>query len=257
MAGPDPNDPGSLHQPPPDLTGFADPDLSGVTLGVFWPWFRDADDEVVAVCEVMLERLRQRGATLREVVIPDLEAARVAHAITICAEMAQAMSATYAQHHHDHGYDVRLNLRIARALTALDYVQAQRVRTRLIANLQRVFTEVDAIVTPATATVAPLIPDAAHGIGISDLSTTSRLMRFATPANLAGLPAISFPAGYTADRLPVGMQAIGRPWEERLLLRLARTAETSMERLTPARHFQLLPPFETSTAQVTNPATPN
>ncbi len=241
MAGPDPKDPNSLHQPAPVLAGRNQPDLRGVTLGVYWPWFRDADDEVGAVCEAMLEQLREQGARICEVVIPDLEAARVAHAVTICAEMAQAMSATHARHHHEHGCDVRINLRIARALTALDYIGAQRVRTRLIGNLNAVFANVDAIITPATAMTAPLISEASLGTGVSDLATTTALMRFATVANLTGFPAISFPAGYTAGALPVGMQAIGRAWDEALLLRIALAAEARMVRWAPQRHFQILP----------------
>ena len=241
MAGPDPKDPNSLHQPAPVLTGGNPPDLRGVTLGVYWPWFRDADAEVVAVCEAMLGQLREQGARIREVVIPDLEAARVAHAVTICAEMAQAMSATHARHHRDHGYDVRINLGIARSLTALDYIRAQRVRTRLIANLNAVFADVDAIITPATAMTAPPIPGASLGTGVSDLATTTALMRYATVANLTGFPAISFPAGYTAGGLPVGMQAIGRAWDEAMLLRIALAAEGSLVRQAPKRHFPILP----------------
>jgi Asp-tRNA(Asn)/Glu-tRNA(Gln) amidotransferase A subunit family amidase len=208
---------------------------------VFWPWFRDAECEVVTVCEKMLGQLREQGARIREVVIPGLEAARVAHAITICAEMAQAMSASYARHHHEHGYDVRINLRIARALTALDYIRAQRVRTRLIENLNGVFAGVDAIITPATAMTAPPIPGASPGTVISDLATTTALMRFATLANLTGFPAISFPAGYAADGLPVGMQAIGRAWDEALLLRVALAAERCVIRQAPRWHFPILP----------------
>jgi Asp-tRNA(Asn)/Glu-tRNA(Gln) amidotransferase A subunit family amidase len=240
MAGPDPNDPVSLHQPTPNLTGLNQKDLRGVTLGVFWPWFRDADDEVVTACEAMLAKLCEQGARVREIVIPDLESARVAHAITICTEMAQAVSSTYAQHHREHGLDVRVNLRIARALTALDYIHSQRVRTRLLANFQRVFADVDAIMTPATASVAPLIPVASLRTGVSDLSTATKLMRFATPANLTGLPAISFPAGYSANGLPIGMQAIGRAWEEPLLLRIAQIAETCVERQLPKYHCKIL-----------------
>jgi Asp-tRNA(Asn)/Glu-tRNA(Gln) amidotransferase A subunit family amidase len=241
MAGPDPNDPATWHQPRPSLTGWNKDDLQGVTLGVFWPWFRDADGEVAAICEAMLGRLREQGAKVREIIIPDLEAARVAHAITICTEMAQAMSATHTRHHRKHGNDVRINLRIARALTALDYIHAQRVRTRVIGNFRRVFGEVDAIMTPATATTAPMIPGKSLAAGVSDLNMATKLMRFATPANLAGLPAISFPAGYTAtDGLPVGMQAIGRAWEESLLLRIARSGEACLGRLRPVRCFESL-----------------
>ncbi len=65
-------------------------------------------------------------------------------------------------------------------------------------------------------------------------------MRFATPANLTGLPAISFPAGYTPRGLPVGMQAIGRAWDEVTLLRLALGAENLVERQLPKVHFRLL-----------------
>jgi Asp-tRNA(Asn)/Glu-tRNA(Gln) amidotransferase A subunit family amidase len=240
MAGPDPRDPVSQHQPHPVLTGWDRTDLKGMTLGVFRPWFHHADDEVVAVCEAMLGHLREQGARVREIVIPDLEAARVAHAITICAEMAQAMSATYAEHHQEHGRDVRINLRIARALTALDYIKAQRVRTRLIATFQHVFAEVDAVITPTTACVAPRIPGGFAG-GASDLAMASALMRFATPANLTGLPAISFPAGFTAEGLPIGMQAIGRAWEEMLLLRIARASEPFLRRPTPKCFSPILP----------------
>jgi Asp-tRNA(Asn)/Glu-tRNA(Gln) amidotransferase A subunit family amidase len=240
VAGPDPGDPGSLHQPLPTLAGWNEPDLRGVRLGVFWPWFRDADLDVVVVCEAMLGRLRERGAEVHEVSIPGLEAARVAHAVTISSEMAQAMSATYAQHGREHARDVRISLRIARATTALDYIQAQRVRTRILECFRRVLTTADAIVTPATAIAAPPIPDAGLRSGAWDVTVLGRLMRFATPANLTGLPAISFPAGYTSDGLPVGMQAIGRAWEEALLLRIARAAEGCLLRRPPVRHYRVL-----------------
>jgi Asp-tRNA(Asn)/Glu-tRNA(Gln) amidotransferase A subunit family amidase len=243
MAGADRNDPVSMHQPAPTLQGSTAADLAGVTLGVFRPWFEDADDEIVGCCEKLLGQLVECGATLREIILPDLEAARVAHAIAICGEMAQAMSATYARHHRQHGQDVRVNLRIARSLTALDYIKAQRVRTRLMANFRRVFAEVDAIITPATGCLAPLVPDLAPGSGYSDISTAMKLMRFATPANLTGLPAISFPAGFSATGLPIGMQAIGRAWEEALLLRIAKAGEACVDRLAPQRHFQPLADF--------------
>ncbi len=66
-------------------------------------------------------------------------------------------------------------------------------------------------------------------------------MRFVFPANLTGLPAISFPAGYDPQGLPVGFQAIGRPWAEHVLLRLAHAAEQVVERRAPQVHFQVLP----------------
>ena len=144
-----------------------------------------------------------------------------------------------AEHRRDFGLDVRTNLALAGSLTNRDYVSAQRARMRVSAHFEQVLGEVDAIITPATGTTAPAIPPDALPDGESDLVVLSALMRFAFPANLTGLPAISFPAGYD-DGLPVGMQAIGRPWDEMLLLRLAAAAEQSVERLEPQVHFQLL-----------------
>jgi Asp-tRNA(Asn)/Glu-tRNA(Gln) amidotransferase A subunit family amidase len=66
-------------------------------------------------------------------------------------------------------------------------------------------------------------------------------MRFAPQANLGGFPAISFPVGYDAKGLPVGMQLMGRPWEESLLLRVAKTSEKFFTRHPPMMRFSLLP----------------
>jgi aspartyl-tRNA(Asn)/glutamyl-tRNA(Gln) amidotransferase subunit A len=65
------------------------------------------------------------------------------------------------------------------------------------------------------------------------------MMRFVFPGNLTGLPAISFPAGYDGRGLPIGMQAMGRHWEENLLLRVAYTAERAMQRRTPSKFYPI------------------
>ena len=110
----------------------------------------------------------------------------------------------------------------------------------MIANFNQALAEADVIVTPATGVAAPAIPAAALPAGESDLSTLVEIMRFATPANLTGLPAIVFPAGYTPAGLPVGLQVIGRAWDEAGLLRLARLAELAVERRAPRVHFTIL-----------------
>ncbi len=240
MSGSDPQDTTSLHQPQPTLKGWNNTNIQGLRIGVFWPWFRHASTEVVTICETLLHKFVEVGAHLHEVVIPDLEAGRVAHVITIAGEMAQAMDAYHAEHHTEHGLDVRLNLTLARAFTLLDYVKAQRVRTRLIAHFLRVFETVDVLVMPTTGLVAPVIPPRALPYGDSDLTILTEIMRFATPANLTGLPAIAFPAGYTPQGLPVGLQAIARPWDEVTLLRLALAAEGLVERHTPQVYYKIL-----------------
>ena len=240
MAGPDPEDPVSLHQSLPVLDGWDDLDLKGLRLGVYWPWFRHAEAEVVGACEALLKDFAERGCRIVEVTIPDLEANRVAHSITILSEMAQAMEATHADHNSEHGLDVRLNLALARRLTSTDYVMAQRVRTRMIRHFMDAFRRADVVLTPSTGLAAPRIQKGALPDGESDLSTTIEIMRFATVANMTGLPAISFLAGYTGKGLPVGMQAMGRPWEEHTLLRLARAAESMVPRRKPEVFFNLL-----------------
>lgn len=239
IAGPDPKDPTSLLQPSPSLAGWDAP-LKGLKIGVYWPWFRHAEAEVVSACESLLRQFESLGCEIREITIPDLEANRIAHTVTITSEMAQAMNATYPQHHHEHGLDVRLNLALARRFTATDYVTAQRIRTRMINHFKAAFQQVDVILTPTTGIAAPAIPADALPDGNSDLTTTIEIMRFATAANLTGLPAISFPAGYTTKGLPIGMQAIGKAWDEATLLRLALAAEQVIEHKAPQVLYPIL-----------------
>ncbi len=240
MAGPDPCDPMSLYQPAPTLEGWDDLDLSRLALGVYWPWFRHATADVVSACEGLLSMLQDRGARVQEIAIPNLEEARVAHLISIGTEMAQALDRFDSQHRREWGLDVRLNMALLREITARDLIQAQRVRSRLMAHFDRALDEVDAIVTPTTGIPAPAIQQAALARGESDLTTLTEIMRFVTPANLTGLPAISFPAGYTTNGLPIGMQAVGRAWQEPTLIRLALAAEQVVERQQPQIHFDVL-----------------
>ncbi len=240
IAGPDPKDLMSLNQPLPSLKGWDDMDLKGLKIGVYWQWFRHADAETVAACEAMLKEYEKMGCEIVEIVIPNLEANRVAHTVSILSEMAQSMEATYAEHHKEHALDVRINLALARKFSATDYVISQRVRTRIINHFNNAFKKVDVILTPTTGVSAPEIKPGALPDGESDLSTTVEIMRFVTAGNLTGLPAISFPVGYTQKNLPIGLQAIGKAWDEKTLLRMALAAEQVIERKAPQVHFKIL-----------------
>ena len=122
-------------------------------------------------------------------------------------------------------------------MTAHDYIQAQRMRTRAMQIFAGVYREVDVLLTPGTAMTAPIIPPQALSAGWSDLGTDTEMMRFVYPGNLTGLPAIAFPVGYDSNGMPVAMQAMGRHWEEHLLLRVAYNAEIRMERKLPVNYF--------------------
>ena len=86
----------------------------------------------------------------------------------------------------------------------------------------------------------PAIPEGGTRDGWSDLGATVEKMRFVFASNLTGHPAISFPAGYDGGGLPIGMQAIGRYWDERTLLRIACAAEGGIERRRPQVFFPIL-----------------
>jgi Asp-tRNA(Asn)/Glu-tRNA(Gln) amidotransferase A subunit family amidase len=238
IAGPDPCDPNSLHQPPMQQIDFDRDDLDGIKLGVFWPWFNHAQPEIVAACSHMLEEFERRGAQIVEVEIPGLEAARVAHLITIVTEMNANLS--------PYGFrelcpETRAILAIARTLTARDYTAAQQIRTRLLASFQQALMKVDMIITPTTGVTAPPIHPDALITGEYDIHLISEIMRFVFSSNLTGLPAISFPAGSDSKGLPIGMQAIGRAWEEHQLLGLALAAERIVPHQRPETYFSLLP----------------
>jgi Asp-tRNA(Asn)/Glu-tRNA(Gln) amidotransferase A subunit family amidase len=240
MAGPDPRDPHTLRQPAPHLHGLDDLGMEGLRIGVFTPWFEDADPEVVGVCRRLLDRFEAGGAKMAEVAIPDLELCRLAHGVTILTEMATNLKRHDAGHRRDFALPTRLSLALGRELTGRDYVLAQQVRTRMTGHFERAFEVVDVIATPVSARTAPVIrPDVIPG-GESDLDMTSALMRFAVPPNLTGHPAVAVPAGHTLGGLPVGLQLIGKAWDEALLLRMARFAEAAVRRQAPAVHFDLL-----------------
>jgi Asp-tRNA(Asn)/Glu-tRNA(Gln) amidotransferase A subunit family amidase len=238
VAGPDPRDPNSLVQPPVTLAGWNRPDLHGVRLGVYRDWFEHAAPEVVQTCQAMLEQFKSAGAEVREIAIPELDEMRIAHAVTILSEMAVCMKPYRAQRKLM-GAAVRLSLVLGDVFTASDYLQAQRVRTRALASFREVYRQVDVVITPATALAAQPTPEGGLSGGWSDLATDTEMMRFIVPGNLVGLPAISFPAGYDGRGLPVGMQAMGRHWDEHLLLRVAYVAEQSMQRRTPRRYYRI------------------
>lgn len=240
MAGPDGSDANTLGHPSLTLDGFDDTDLSGIKLGVYRAWLEDSDPEVVKIVDAAVKGFEARGATVEPFEIDDLQRFSQALLVTIVSEMLSGLSAERRTHKKDFGLDVRLNFAVGSELTSEDYVKAQRLRTRALASFGSVLEKVDGIVTPATAIPAPPIPEANLPNGDSNLVELDAIMRYAAVVNLLGLPAISFPGGYTEAGLPVGVQIIGRAWEEHKLLRLAHVAEGFVERRAPKWGRRLL-----------------
>ena len=239
VAGPDPRDPHSERQPAVRLNNWKCAELNNLTLGIYADWFNHATPTIVSACEAMLNNLCKCGARIKKIEIPGLDEIRVAHAATILCEMSASME-NYKLHHSCFSPSVQVSLEFARAFTANDYIRAQQIRTQAIKTFQNVFEQVDLVITPTTAITAPEIPSDYLRAGWSDLGTVTELMRFIFPPNLTGLPAISFPVGYNEIGLPIGMQAIGRPWDEHVLLQVAYAAEQYVERKRPQVFFEIL-----------------
>jgi Asp-tRNA(Asn)/Glu-tRNA(Gln) amidotransferase A subunit family amidase len=240
MAGRDPADPNTHGQPPVSFERY-DGTLYGIRLGIYRDWFNDADPEVVATCERLIEALVRLGAEIVDVIIPDLYMTSVAFGLTILTEMAASMSIHEVQHRRDFGWTTREMLAIIRNTRPSDYVIAQRVRTRALHNFLSVLNKVSAIVTPATALTVPMIEERSLPDGVSDVDQATRTMQFASVANFTGLPAISIPAGYDSRGLPIGLQLIGRPWEEGLLFQLGFAADAIVQRRRPTTYYDMLP----------------
>ncbi len=240
MAGPDPRDPVTLDRPHPRLDIWERCDLSGITIGIFQPWFEDVEDGILEPCNHALEVLTSAGARIQRIEIPELNLLRVVHMVTIVSEMATSQLPHLWQHRRDYGLDVRLNLALAEKFKASDYIHAQRQRVRLGRNFSKMLETVDVLITPATACSAPELSPAAIGSGESDLPLLSKIMRFALAPNLFGLPAISVPVGHDQLGMPTGLQIIGRPWEEDLLLRMGYVLDDALSRQVPELYFDLL-----------------
>lgn len=240
IAGVDPRDPRTIHQPPPTLDGLTDGDLDGLRVGVFRPWFEDADPQIVAACDAALETLVASGARVVDVSIPELALLRSVHVVTILAEMAASQLIQLERNPGVYGAETRLNLALARRLRADDYVHVQRHRVRLTAHFTRALSQVDVLATPTTGCTAPVVRGDSLKTGESDLITSDQVMRFAPAANVTGLPTLSVPVGCDKSGLPMGLQLMGRPWEEAKLLRMGRVVEANTVRPPPAVCADLL-----------------
>jgi Asp-tRNA(Asn)/Glu-tRNA(Gln) amidotransferase A subunit family amidase len=240
VAGADPLEPLSQAQPHVELGALSRVDLRGVRLGVARPWFEDAHPAVVRRCREALQHCEAQGATIVEVPPPDLNTVLWTHAVIILSEMATAMWPHIQEGIRRFGLDARANLALARYFSSTDYVHALRHRHRLTVEWLKMMQTVDAVITPTTAITAPEISEGALPAGETNLPLTDALMRFVRLPNITGFPALSVPAGFDDAAMPVGLQLIGRPWEEALLLRIGLAVEGRAERRTPREHVRLL-----------------
>ena len=220
IAGKDPNDPTTID--PPDLNpdGLDDFSLKALRVGLIPQHLGDDLRPGVRKCfDEAVELFRKEGALVRDVNIPT---------IPYCDQLLMPLIAPEATSIHekwlrtrpeDYAPMTRTQLELGAMLPAIDFVRAQRVRRKLIAELQEVFKEVDILLNPTVAWVAPREDPAVAGDeGVVEARRTA-------PHNITGIPAITVPCGFAEDDLPAGLQIAG-PWRaDRLVLQVARQYE--------------------------------
>ncbi|MGP3534046.1 amidase [Microbacterium sp. RD1] len=218
IAGYDPKDPGSSRRPVPPSRG--DDDLRGKRVGVIRGiTFERAEPGIAAALRRAVDDLANAGAVIVELEVPGLDAYYDAWLIIHVAEPSAVHRSLLSERRDAYGPDVRALLLAGESVTASDYLLAQRYRRYLRQRFEEIFARVDGFLLPGFATTAATI-----GADPADVVRAFVLpegpQRFFTGlASVLGSPALALPIGFV-DRLPAGMQIVGRPFDEEGILSL-------------------------------------
>ncbi len=231
MAGHDPSDPSSRPHPPVDYLPPAELDLRGVRIGLPRNFFFDrVDGQVDNAIHFMAYTAQDLGARLEEVRVPDGEQLNAIAHVTLLAEAASVHEPYVRKRRQAYGDDVRALLDMGRLIPATDYLQAQRLRRRMIGAFNAVFRRVDCLFVPCTPAPAPRIGEKETVIAGAAEDIRLAATRLVRGVNALGFPALAVPAGLTGERLPMGLQIIGPAWSEALLLRIGAAIEARVPR---------------------------
>ena len=231
LAGKNPMFPESLVQPLVSLRGIDSPSLQGIRLGIDVDYITALSSE--EVCSTVLDFVQQDltlvGAEVQTIHIPELDESRLAHLATISCEMGSALGYCAQDHFSEMGSEALTIIGMGVNMPSKTYLNAQRQRTRAMAVLKHLFKKVDCIITPTSPILAPSIPPSDATYGNTNLDLAYKLCLYAFLGNLCGIPAITLPIGYSEDGLPVGLQIMGRWWEEHVIFKVAMVAERIVE----------------------------
>jgi aspartyl-tRNA(Asn)/glutamyl-tRNA(Gln) amidotransferase subunit A len=249
IAGHDPMDSTSADQPVPDYQAALGQGVRGLTLGIPDEYFIPGlDAEVEGAVRTAIAALERLGARTRRVSLPHTDYGVAAYYILAPAE-ASSNLARYDGVKYGHraegtkdlvimtgrtradGFGAEVKRRVMLGTYALSagyyeayYAKAQRVRTLIRRDFDRAFGEVDVV-------VAPTAPTPAFKLGEKTEDPLAMYLNdvFTIPAPLAGIPALSVPCGFSAGGLPIGLQLIGKPFDEATLLRVAAAYEQATD----------------------------
>ena len=245
IAGRDPMDSTSADVPVPDYVAELEKPVLGLKLGVAKEYLGEGlDKEVRSAIEAAIQKLAKQGCEIVEISLPHTKYAIPAYYIVATAEAssnlarfdgvrygyrakdARTLSEMYRRS-RDQGFGAEVKRRIMLGTYALSagyydayYLKAQKVRTLLTRDFEEAFGKVDAI-------VAPVSPTAAFKLGekVDDPLAMYLADIYTVTADLAGIPGISVPCGETREKLPIGLQILGRHFDESTILRVAQASE--------------------------------
>ena len=221
LAGYDPADPASADVPTPDFAAELGQSIKGMKIGHvrhFYDGDEEAHPEMTAAVDAAAETLRQLGAEVREIRLPRLQAYADCNRTIIGAE-AYAIHRQYLQERpEDYGELARRRILNGVGISAADYIDALRWRTRLTAETNAAMEGLDGLITASSLDPAPRLDDADECLRVY-----SRQCR--QPFNVTGQPALAMPAGFSSEGMPLSLQFVGHAWQESLIYRIAYAYE--------------------------------
>jgi Asp-tRNA(Asn)/Glu-tRNA(Gln) amidotransferase A subunit family amidase len=204
-------------------------------LGVCQPWWAWASGEVQAIASAALERIV--GGQTIAVELPHIELSLPVGTATFTVEAAAAME-RWLQADAPMAPSTRITLELARGVSAVAFVQAQRARALIVRDFEAAFAIADVLVTPTTATTAPRYAD---GDGDElDERKINEMIAFTMASNLTGMPAVSVPCGYDREGMPVGLQIVAPMGADLTALAVAAAVERATVRRAPRIYHALL-----------------
>jgi len=225
IAGADPNDLTAEDVPVPDYVAALSGEVRGLRVGLpDKDVLSGLDKEVEVSFRAAVRTLEGLGASLVEVEVPSLQRADAIWLAIAGPEAAAFHRRNLEERPQDFSEQVRLRLQLGLQLRAVDYLGGLEGQRQLRVEVEEQYARMDVLVTPTTAFTAGRIED--------ELSASGReiyIHRFTCPFNLTGQPAISLPCGFDSQGLPVGLQIVGRPFDEETVLRVAHAYEQATE----------------------------
>jgi aspartyl-tRNA(Asn)/glutamyl-tRNA(Gln) amidotransferase subunit A len=212
IAGYDPEDAWSVDVPVEDLISDPISGLQGwrIALAVD-DYFINAefvDREVLQAIQKAAQVFEDLGARVEQVPFPYARDAAMANGLMTPADAAAFHHQRLSDNPQGFGLDVLKRLQTGAAYTSTEYSLARRMQTILRCKFNEFFNEFDLLLTPTTPITAPTR-------GSADAVERARLLtRFTAPFNLTGLPALSIPCGWSKDKMPIGLQIVGKAWAE-------------------------------------------